>query len=433
MKTRSLFPLGAAFLGLALPALAADWPQWQGPDRDNVSKDTGLLKTWPKDGPKLLWTYQNAGVGFSGPAVVGDRLYTLGDRNSTEYVLALDVKTGNEVWADEVGPYLSNGSTEGYGFGPRSTPTVDGDALYALGSQGTLVCVTTDGKPVWKVSLQQDLHGQMMSGWGWSESPLVDGDKVVCTPGGKQGTLAALDKNTGKVLWRTADLSDTAAYSSVVIGEAGGVHQYVQLTGQGVVGVAAKDGKLLWRYPGQGFRTAMIPTPIVRGDFVYFTAGYGVGCDLLHLTHQDGTFKVESVYDRAARRNMENKHEAVVLVGDQLYGWTDGIDRGSWICQEFKTGQVVWQSKELGRGSVTYADGHLYCYTEDNGTVALVRASPEGWKEDGRFTIPQKTKLPRPPKYRTDIWTHPVLANGRLYLRDQDLLYCFDVKGHDAE
>jgi outer membrane protein assembly factor BamB len=431
MNARTLPLLAACLLAGALPARAADWPQWQGPDRDNISKDTGLLKEWPKDGPKLLWTYQNTGVGFSGPAVVGDRLYTLGDRDKVEYVLAVDVKTGKEIWAAEVGPYLSNGSTEKYGIGPRSTPTVDGDFLYALGSQGTLVCVNTaDGKAVWKVSLPQDLHGQMMSAWGWSESPLVDGDRVVCTPGGKQGTLAALDKKTGKVVWRSADVSDTAAYSSVVIGAAGGVRQYVQLTGQGVVGVAAKDGKLLWRYPGQGFRVAMIPTPILRGDYVYFTAGYLVGCDLLHLTHQDGTFKVESVYDRAARKNVENKHEAVVLVGDSIYGWTDS-ERGRWVCQEFKTGKIVWESRDLGRGSVTYADGRLYCYSEKDGTVALVRASPDGWKEDGRLQIPQQTKIPR--KFSPSIWTHPVVADGRLYLRDQDLLFCFDVKGAGAE
>jgi outer membrane protein assembly factor BamB len=431
MNVRTLPLLAACLLAGTVPGRAADWPQWQGPDRDNVSKEIGLLKSWPKEGPKLLWTYPNAGAGFSGPAVVGDRLYILGDRDKTEYVLALDVKSGKEVWAAEVGPYLSNGSTEKYGIGPRSTPTVAGDAIYALGSQGTLVCVSTaDGKPVWKVSLPQDLHGQMMSGWGWSESPLVDGDQVVCTPGGKQGTLAALDKKTGKVLWRSADLSHPAAYSSVVIGEAGGVRQYVQLTGQGVVGVAPKDGKLLWGYPGKGFRTAMIPTPIVHGDYVYFTAGYGVGCDLLHLTQQDGTFKVESVYDAGARKAVENKHEAVVLVGDHVYGWTDS-ERGRWVCQELKTGKIAWDSRDLGRGSVTYADGHLYCYSEKDGTVVLVRASPEGWKEDGRFQIPQQTKIPR--KYSPSIWTHPVVAGGHLFLRDEDLLFCFDVKAAGAE
>jgi outer membrane protein assembly factor BamB len=429
MNVRTLPLFAACLLAGAAPARAADWPQWQGPNRDNVSKDTGLLKTWPSGGPKLLWTYQNTGVGFSGPAVVGDRLYILGDRNGIEYILALDAKAGKEVWAAEVGPYLSNGPTEKYGIGPRSTPTVDGDAIYALGSQGTLVCVgTADGKPHWKVSLPRDLGGQMMSGWGWSESPLVDGDKVVCTPGGSRGSIAALGKQDGKVLWRSTRLTDAAAYSSIVVSEAGGVRQYVQCTGKAVVGVAAKDGKLLWRREEPTFRTAIIPTPIVRGDYVYFTAGYNVGCDLLRLSHQDGTFKVESLYDRPARRIVENKHEAVVLVGDYVYGWTDSGAR--WVCQELKTGKLVWESKALGRGSVTYADGHLYGYSEGDGTAVLVRASPEGWQEDGRFRIPEQTRIPR--KFSPSIWTHPVVANGHLYLRDQDLLFCFDVKDHGA-
>jgi outer membrane protein assembly factor BamB len=424
MRARTLPLLAAGLLAGTLSALAADWPQWQGPDRDNVSKDTGLLKAWPKDGPKLLWTYESTGVGFSGPAVVGDRLYILGDRQGTEYVLALDVESGKETWAAEVGPYLSTGSTEKYGIGPRGTPTVDGDRIYALGSQGTLVCVSTgDGKVQWKVSLPQDLGGQMMSQWGWSESPLVDGDHVVCTPGGKKGTLAALDKKDGKLVWRSTGVTDPAAYSSIVVSEAGGVRQYVQETGKQVVGVAAADGKVLWQYqPKQNFRTAVIPTPLVHGDLVYFTVGYGVGCDLLRLSHQDGTFKVESLYDAEARRNVENKHEAVVLVGDYVYGWTDS-QRGRWVCQEFKTGKVVWESKALGKGSVSYADGHLYCYSEGDGTAVLVRATPEGWKEDGRFHVPRNKK-------KGSVWTHPVVANGHLYLRDQDLLFCYDVKDH---
>jgi outer membrane protein assembly factor BamB len=406
------------------PALANDWPQWQGPARDNVSKETGLLRNWPKEGPKLLWNYEKTGVGYAGPAIVGDRLYILGNRDGTEYVLALDVKTGKEVWAAAIGPYLSTGSTERYGIGPRSTPTVDGDALYALGSQGTLACIATvDGKLHWKVSLPQDLGGQMMSLWGWSESPLVDGDKVICTPGGKKGTLAALDRKDGKVLWRSTGVTQAAGYSSVVISEACGLRQYVQNTAKSVVGVAAQDGKVVWEYSKPEFRTAVIPTPIARDDTVYFTVGYGVGCDLLHLTRQDGTIKVESLYDREARKSVENKHEAVALVGDYIYGWSDSAK--GWVCQEFKTGKVVWQSRALGRGSVTCADGHLYCYSEDNGTVVLLRASPDGWKEDGRFHIPRNKK-------KGSIWTHPVVANGRLYLRDQDLLFCFDVKDHAA-
>jgi outer membrane protein assembly factor BamB len=429
MKTRRLVLPAVCLIGLAVAApvpfsRSADWPQWRGPDRNDVSKETGLLKSWPKDGPKLLWTYEKLGAGYAGPAVVGDRLYVLGMRGKDEHLIALDVSTGNEAWTSQVAPYLSTGSTEGYGIGPRSTPSIDGDKVYVLGSQGLLVCAgTADGKQAWKVSLPQDLQGQMMSGWGWSESPLADGDKVICTPGGKKGALAALDKKTGSVLWRSTEVTSQATYSSVVADEVGGVRQYVQVVNKAVVGVAAKDGKKLWEQPKPEHRTAVIPTPIVRDDDVYVTAGYNIGCDLLRLVPEAQGIKVEELYDNSARKNVENKHGGVVLVGDYIYGWTD--KGGRWVCQEFKTGKIVWESKELGRGSVTYADGHLYCYAESDGTVVLVQASPEGWKEDGRFQIPRTKK-------KGSIWTHPVVANGRLYLRDQDLLFCYDVKDHAA-
>jgi outer membrane protein assembly factor BamB len=424
MNARTLPLLAAGLLAAAVPVLANDWPQWRGPDRNEVSRETGLLKSWPSDGPKLLWTYEKLGAGYAGPAVVGDRLYILGMRGKSEHVIALDVNGGNEAWTSEIAPYLSTGSTENYGIGPRSTPAVEGDNLYALGSQGLLVCVgTADGKQAWKVSLPQDLQGQMMSGWGWSESPLVDGDKVLCTPGGKKGALAALDRKTGSVLWRSTDVTNQAAYSSIVLAEVGGVRQYVQVVNKAVVGVAARDGKKLWEYPKPEHRTAVIPTPIVRDDTVYVTAGYGIGCDLLHIVPQGQEFKVEEQYGSDARKAVENKHGGVVLVADYVYGWTDS--GGRWVCQELKTGKIVWESRDLGRGSVTYADGHLYCYAESDGTVALVRASPDGWKENGRFKIPRTRK-------KGSIWAHPVVANGRLYLRDQDLLFCYDVKDHAA-
>ncbi len=426
MNTRSLSLTAGCLAALALAAPAADWPQWQGPDRNNVSKETGLLKSWPKDGPRLLWTYEKAGAGYAAPAVVGERIYILGQRGDVEHVLALDVKTAKDVWASPLARYLSTGSTEHYGIGPRSTPTIDGDVLYALGSQGTLVCVkNSDGKLVWKTSLPNDLQGQMMSQWGWSESPLVAGDQVVCTPGGKNGTLAALDKKTGKVIWRSKRLTDTAGYSSVVVSEAGGVKQYVQQTGKADVGVAAKDGQLLWRVENPKFRTAVVPTPIIQDDLVYVTAGYQIGCNLFKLSAAGQGIKAESLYDSTAKKSVENKHEAVVLVGEHIYGWSDS-ERGRWVCQELKTGKVVWESKALGRGSVTCADGHLYCYSESDGTVVLAQATPAGWKEDGRFKIP-RTKKPG------SIWAHPVVANGYLYLRDQDLIYCYNLKEPGAQ
>jgi outer membrane protein assembly factor BamB len=371
----------------------------------------------------LLWTYEDAGIGYSGPAIVGARLFTMGAEDQTEYVYALDIasKAPKKLWSVEVGPLFK----EGHGNGPRGTPTLDGSLLYCIGGQGELVCVdTTTGQRRWHCNLRKDLDGRMMSGWGYTESPLVDGDKVVCTPGGSEGAVAALDKKSGKVLWRSKKFTDPAAYSSLVVMTVGGVRQYVQMTGESVAGVAANDGRLLWRFE-RFSRTAAIPTPIVHENLVYVSSGYGTGCALLKITVDSaGSFQCEQVY---ANKNMVNHHGGVVRVGDELYGYSD---RTGWVCQKFQTGSIIWQEKKrLGKGSLTYADGHLYCYSEDEGTAVLVEATPDGWKETGRFTVPREsTRRSSSGKF----WTHPVVANGRLYLRDQELLFCFDVKDHGA-
>jgi outer membrane protein assembly factor BamB len=418
MKTRFLL-FSACLPALALPALGADWPQWRGPNRDDVSRETGLRKAWPNGGPKLLWTFDEAGTGYSGPAVVGDRLFTQGADERQEFVLCLDVRTGKKIWSTPFGARFNNDR----GDGPRGTPTVDGDRLAALGGQGDLVCLDLQGgKPVWEKSLKKDLGGQMMSGWGYSESPLLDGDKVVCTPGGPQGGVAALDKKTGDVLWRSKDFTDPASYSSLVTGDPGGVRQYVQMTGQSVAGVAADDGRLLWRFP-RASRIAAIPTPIVHGDLVYVSSGYGAGDALLKVTRDGNRFKADEVY---AGKEMQDHHGGVVQVSGYVYGHSD---RGGWTCQELKTGKVVWaEGRKLGKGSLTCADGMLYLYAEKDGTCVLIEASPAGWKEHGRFKIPRESKIT--PQKGHFLWTHPVVANGRLYLRDQDLIFCYDVKAN---
>jgi outer membrane protein assembly factor BamB len=423
MLRRSLALVGVLLAAAAVAA--ADWPQWRGPERDDVSRDTGLLKAWPAGRPKLLWTSEEGGIGYSGPAVVGDRLYTLGGDEKDDYAIALDTRTGKKVWATPVGAYVANR----YGSGPRSTPTVDGERLYVLTASGQLACLKSeDGTKVWSVDLVKDLGGGRPI-WNYSESPLVDGDRVVCTPGGRQGTLAALDKQTGKVLWRSKELTDGAGYSSIVIDEVGGVRQYVQLTmkggrgGGGVAGVAAGDGRLLWYFLNPRYRTAVIPTAIVHDNYVYAVAGYGAGAVLLELAPGGSRFQVKQLYDQAARDLMDDKHEGVVRVGDHVFGWSDKGKQ--WVCQEFKTGREVWASRALGQGSITCADGYLYCYSEDKGTVALVPASPDGWKEKGRFTIPRHSAHR---EFPNNVWTHPVVANGRLYLRDQELIFCYDVK-----
>ncbi|HSI62855.1 MAG TPA: PQQ-binding-like beta-propeller repeat protein [Candidatus Saccharimonadia bacterium] len=408
-QTRSsLPPRGSATVAAA--GAPGDWPTFRGADRTDVSKETGLLKKWPASGPKKLWTYEAAGFGYSGYAISAGVLYTLGAREEVEYLIAVDANTGKEKWVAQVGPLLTNG----WGDGPRSTPTVDGDRVYALGGKGDLVCISTrDGKELWKASMTE--AGGKVPGWGYCESPLVDGKQVICTPGGPKGTLMALDKMTGKKVWQSEEWTDGAQYSSAIVIEHGGVRQYVQLTMQSFAGVNAANGKVVWKssFPG---KTAVIPTPIYKDGQVYVAAGYGVGCKSVKLGSPDP----EVLYENT---NMVNHHGGVVLVGDYLYGYSD---KGGWTCQDFKTGEVKWaENGKLKKGAVHSADGMLYQLEAKSGTVELIEASPQGWNEHGRFLLePQTTN--RNPKGK--VWTHPVVSNGKLYLRDQEFVSCFDLK-----
>ncbi len=412
MNTKILALAAAAGLTLSFAAKADDWPQWRGPNRDDVSKEKGLLQSWPAGGPKRIWLYENAGQGYGGPAVVDGKLFIMGTRGDNEALVALEANSGKELWSAEIGPMLDND----WGDGPRGTPTVDDGRVYALGGQGTLICASTsDGKLIWKRTMQE--LGGKRPGWGFTESVLVDGNKVVCTPGGPQGTIAALDKSTGKLLWQSKEFTDGAQYASIIPVEHNGVRQYIQLTMDHVAGVAAADGKLLWQSPWPG-RTAVIPTPIFNDGCVYVTSGYGVGCKLIKL---EPGHKVSEVYENKV---MKNHHGGVVLVNGHLYGHSDRV---GWVCQDFKGGDEIWSERNLGKGAITYADNRLYCLEEDSGTLALVEASPKGWKEHGRLTLDPQTKIR---SGRGKIWTHPVIANGKLYLRDQDLLFCYDVQAN---
>jgi outer membrane protein assembly factor BamB len=403
--------LGASFC-IQLGTGAADWPGWRGPDRADVSHETGLLKSWPADGPRQLWVSQDAGLGYSGPAIVDGKLYTLGARDKSELLIAVDAGSGKLLWSVEVGDLLTNG----WGDGPRGTPSVDGDRVYALTGRGTLVCADVkDGRVVWKRAM--DEFGGKVPGWGYTESVLIDGDHVVCTPGGSKGTIVSLNKATGELVWQSKDLTEDAHYSSIIVAEPNGTRQYIKHTEKKVSGVSAADGSLLWTtdFPG---RTAVIPTPIFQDGYVYVTAGYGAGCKLLKIGAGN---KVEEVYNN---RLMKNHHGGVVLVGDHLYGYSDGV---GWLCQDFKTGEEVWsERKKLGKGAVTCADGMLYCLDEETGAVVLVEASPKGWNEKGRFLLEPQSKNR---SSRGKVWTHPVISGGKLYLRDQEHLYCYDISG----
>jgi outer membrane protein assembly factor BamB len=416
MKARRLAWIVVGIGLCVAPASAADWPQWRGPQRDGISQENGLLKEWPKAGPKLLWTVDKAGSGYSTPSVVGDRVYLMGNTGrKNEFVAALNAQDGQQVWSKrigEVGPNLGPQYP-----GARGTPTVDGELLYAIGSNGDLVCLeTATGKLVWHKDLRTDFKG-MPGNWAYSESPLIDGNVLVCTPGGSEATLVALNKQNGDVIWKGAvPGGDRAAYASVTIADVGGTKEYIQFLQKGVVGIDAKTGKFLWRYgrTAQG-SPANIPTPLVVDSYVYSASGRGGGA-LVEL--KSGTTEPTQVY---FSNRLPTAIGGAVKVGDYLYGTnSQGL-----MCAEFKTGKIKWTERGVGAGSIVAADGRLYIHGEDNNSVALVEASPEGYRQKGEFTPPDTPNHSgRVPK----AWAYPVIANGRLYVRDLDHLWCYDIR-----
>ncbi len=412
-------------LGLAFSAIfagdaeksATDWPQWRGPHRDGVSQENGLLQKWGAKGPPLAWKTDGLGSGYASVVVADGKIFTMGKRKNV-YLIARDGQDGHELWATQVG---GNGGDD-----PSSTPTVDGDRVYAIGPAGDLICAqAADGKELWHKSFTRDFGGSVPT-WKFCESPLIDGDKLICTPCGDDATVVALDKMNGNTIWKCTvpgGAGNGSGYSSIVISEAAGVRQYVQLLGQGTgcIGVAAQDGKLLWKYPRVGNGTATIPTPIVHDDYVFCSSGYGTGSALLKLSRSGDGVKAEEVYFLAGNV-FQNHHGGLVLVGDYVYGG-HGHGEGFPTCVELKTGKIKWGGKLRGPGSgsaaVVYADKQLYFRYQD-GLMALIQASPKGFKLDGKF------KIPHVPDAR-ESWTHPVVLDGKLYLREQSQLFVYNV------
>jgi len=407
MSTR--LPLLAVGLLFASTTSAADWPSFRGPNRDGLSPEKGLLKTWTKDGPTKLWTAKNLGSGFGAPIVAEGMVYGLGTRNGKDGVWALKEADGSEVWFTEIddprGPDQNNG--------PSGSPTYHNGKLYAASSHGKLLCLDAKtGKETWKVDFLKDLGGEMPH-WGYTESVLIDGDKLICTPG-RKNTLVALNPATGEVIWKsTVPKADAAQYSSPIVADIGGQRQYIQFVRGGVISVSASDGSFLWRYNAPANGTANCSAPIQHDGYVFAASNYGTGGGLVQVTRSGDKFDAKEIY---FTKKMQNHHGGMVLVDGYLYGDGGGMLR----CIEFKTGKVMWEER-TGKGSITYADGNLYFRDESKGDLWLVEANPKEYVLKGKFKQPDRSGKAA--------WAYPVIANGRLYVRDQEIMHCYDIKG----
>jgi len=402
-------------------AVASDWPQWRGPGRDGKSTETGLIENWDKTPPKHLWTIEGMGEGYASPSISKGALYTTGNIESGQGVIKVNLADHKVAWTKIL---TVKNPEHGYP-GSRCSPSVDGDHVYVITSDGAISCLKTDsGDVVWTHAFSE-WGGRMQNGWGYSESPLVDGDLVLCTPGGAEAMVVALNKKTGKEVWKSAvpkfgdNGTDAAGYSSIVVGNGGGVKQYVTLVGRGVIGVRASDGKFLWGYNKVANGVANIPTPVTEGDFVFASSGYGTGSCLLKLSPDSDGVKAEEVYFLEAK-TFENQHGGMILSDGYIYS---GAKHGNGfpICVELKTGEVKWGGNIRGEGSgsaaITMADGQIIFRYQD-GKLALVRATPSGYELNGTFM----------PEFQDrESWAHPVVSDGKLYLREQNKLMCYDL------
>jgi outer membrane protein assembly factor BamB len=410
MKSRALSLIAVAWLIAADPLSSqgpvSEWFQWRGPNRDGISAETGLLQEWPKSGPAQVWKVAGAGNGYSSFSTSGGRLYTLGARSGNEYVIALDRATGKKVWETLNGRRYENDR----GDGPRSTPTVDGDRLYVLGGSGDLTCLdAATGKKIWSINIVQKFGG-VNPYWGYSESPLIVGDRILVNAGGRRASIVAVAKADGSTLWQQHN--DGAGYSSPVLMRTGSLNQVIFFTESHALAVDPRDGRLLWTYNKANNGTANVATPIVRGTRVFVSSDYGTGAALLDVRAAGNLATANEVY---FTRDMRNHHASSVLVADHLYGFSSSI----LTALKFDTGQMAWRDRSVGKGSLIFADNRLYLYSED-GVVGLAEANPAGYREHGRFTLGQQSGLPT--------WSHPIVTDGMLVIRDQDNVFAYRVR-----
>ncbi|NLH18398.1 MAG: PQQ-binding-like beta-propeller repeat protein [Phycisphaerae bacterium] len=389
---------------LSYPLMAGDWTQFRGPTRDGISTETGLLKQWPAEGPKMLWSYQALGTGYASLAVVGGKIYTTGLEAKTGFLYCFD-NSGKLLWKVPYGPEWTGSNP-----GTRTTPTFDAGKLYLMSGNGLLTCRNaSDGKEVWSVDTFKKFGGKNIT-WGISESVLIDGDKVICTPGGPDASVVALKKATGQTLWTTKGLSDKSAYCCPQIIAHGGKRILLTMLEKTVVGIDPEAGKVLWKYPHKVSYDINAVAPAYANGMIYLTNGYNHGGLMLQLS-PDGS----SVTKKWTEPELDVHHGGVVLLGKDIHG--AGTD-GQWICLDLTSGKIKYRDRLVGKGSVIFADGLIYGYGE-NGTVGLIRPSPTGYKLISSFEISLGNE---------EHWAHPVVSNGILYIRHGKALMAYDIK-----
>jgi len=401
----------ATLLLLPLPAAAGeDWPQWRGPNRDGISLETGLRQSWPDGGPPLIFRAEGLGAGYSTVAVADGRIHTQGMFSGREWIVTLDAATGAQLWAT---PH-ADAYRDGRGDGPRGVPTVVDGTVYALGARGQLTALdAASGQVLWTLNLLERFRGRNIS-WGISESPLIEGEWVIVMPGGDDGAIAALDRETGATVWTSTGLTDRAGYSSLIAVdlEGGGepLRAIVGFTARAGVGVRASDGELLWHYREPANRTANAATPIYSDGLVFYTSDYGTGGGALRVRVAGDNVSTGQAWFESRLRN---HHGGVVLYEGHLYGFFGS----ALACVDFETGETVWRDRSVGKGSLTLADGKLFLLGERH-LAGLAEATPDGYVERGRFNLDNRGR---------PSWAHPVVSNGVLYIRNWDELLAYDA------
>jgi outer membrane protein assembly factor BamB len=423
-----LIPLFGMLLSanpLAATANEGDWPQWRGPTRDGHAADQELLETWPKQGPRPSWQFSEAGRGFSSVVVSDDQLFTLGSAEGRCFAICLNLADGSLRWKTDFSPTGTGDDYDlGWGGGPRSTPALSASRLFALSDLGIAACLErSSGQLVWSRNLVTDEGGEIPD-WGYSDSPLIDGDRVLFTPG-RENFLVALNRRTGDRVWSSSGVGDSAQYVSVMKGAVGQTRYYLTANQEGLLAFDANSGEKLFANTATGNNVAVVSTPIIHDDWVYHSSGYGGGNVLLRLREAEGgSLEVEQQYHLTGR-TMRNHHGGVILADGVIYGFTEA-NRGLWMAQELSSGLSLWEERLRPNrsGSICFADGHLYCYNDAEGSIVLVEADRRGWKQKGELTLPQRSRLDRG---KGAIWSHPVVARGKLIIRDQEVIHAFDI------